>query len=323
MIYQNKYINGKTKYKRMVFSIGNKCTAHCKYCDYPKLQKHIQFVTEKNIYKTFDIFNKLYDIPKYEKILNEFFFRVEGAEIGDVPKNLLDIWFSKENPFQIFYNFTNGTFFEKGYYELYKEYIGEIYYHLTKIDEKNINLILKYQDVIDDISIVLVEKDIPKILEHIRKYPDIIWSPYPLLNRKKHNLIIETKYYDKIKVFLNEPNVFSAFKPILERYNTDEDELKDKRIFCSNDYSHPFINLMTMKIHRCMASNDSNSIDFTFENMKKYLDNEELLFPPFEDICRNCNNARVYEENIKNRKLLELSKVMKKYRNEEINYESY
>jgi uncharacterized Fe-S cluster-containing radical SAM superfamily protein len=273
--------------------LTDKCNWKCSYCDFPK-KKNPKIISIDFLNEYIEMIKRL---PKKRKFKN-IEFEIEGGEIGLVSKEILDIWFNSNlsNTYQVI---TNGKFFEKGYFDLYRDKIHYVIYHCISEFESAEQEFPIYDTQITDYTVVITKQNYKEFPNLLKKYPQLIWTPHfiqPRIEEIDEFLTPEdfNWIYEHTKKF---PNLSEHIKMRLEklRINTFyHKSLQWKRVICASYYRQPLIDLVNKRIYRCCISASGDFVELNFENLKN-LSNNKKLFPKIENMCKKCYNHQVVE----------------------------
>jgi len=294
--------------KRMVISISDICSAGCYYCDFPKLQKHAHVASTENIDKAIKIINTEYDLNTNN--FQDFLFRLEGGEPGEIPEDVLEYWYSKCK-IPKYTLLSQGEFFRKGYHIKFEHKFDNIMYHVLSGSYKHIE-----QDIPDygikDYLTVIGNKNFDIVESAIRRYPDKTWHLSPETICKSTKVIIDSNLAGKIIGLIEKyPQVNASH--VLEQMERLPTINNDKRVMCANDYSKPYFDIKNMLLKRCIASfTNSSSIKLTQKSFHDLLLNKKKLFPTTDEMCKNCEIKEIYKDYFKEYSIKEVQKIIRK-----------
>jgi len=217
-----------------------RCNEKCEYCDVP------------NIKNPKDINLDIY--LKYIDIIQDFYeeFSLTGGEIGLLNEDVLNVIFDAlRKPVKLN---TNGLFVKKGYYEKYKDKIGEMWYHIIR----------------DDGVIEIEKEDLTYIIIKHRKnidQVDKIVEKYNHLNTR----VVETSLKNKNRTDLLLHDIDSfVYPPIGCRLNTKMfDAVNGAWMYCCESYSQiPKIPLDSIEPHEFLRLNKCPEYELCHTCMK-------------------------------------------------------
>jgi len=265
----------------LFISLHNKCNWQCKYCDNHKLD---QTINQDNILKTFKNLQK-FDLSNYK-------LNLEGGEIGETPKEVLDSIFNLDYSYNVS---TNGLFLEKDYHNDYNN-IDEIYYHCLP-DFKSDSVFKKYNYNKLFYIIVITPSNIKYLKDFLELHNDIIFSPQ-LLQPRDTNTVLANTYFENVYSTVKNANISASFTKRLEQIlNTPTKEIETKRKICAINNNNNLINIGDNKIHRCCISSFTDSTELNYNNLKK-LFSKDRLFSNFEERCNFCYASYIFDKYI-------------------------
>lgn len=274
--------------KQWYFSLTEKCSWNCWYCDFPTKQnpKHapIEYVLE--------VFDMIKEITGRDQSIE---YSIEGGEIGLLDEDYLTQIFN--SGLGDTYNVaTNGLFMEKGYHRIFAKNIHYILHHVQP--ELFVPFRVPTYDLAEDIltyyTFVINKKNLP-ILEEVLKQCEHLNSyilPHILQPRKPGLDLLSLDDFKYMYEVLNaspiiKPDFKTRVAHIIERYD-DEKWLSNTRTICANVYTQPIFDLPNKRINRCCISITGDSVPITYENIEKLYKNEKMFDTLKDSVCDGC-----------------------------------
>lgn len=274
--------------KQWYFSLTEKCSWNCWYCDFPTKQnpKHapIEYVLE--------VFDMIKEITGRDQSIE---YCIEGGEIGLLDEEYLTEIFN--SGLGDTYNVaTNGLFMENGYHRTFAENIHYILYHVhpelftpfnVRTYDLDASILTYFTFVISKRNLPILE-EVLKQCEHLNSYvlPHILQPRTLGLDLLS---LDDFKYmYDILcKSPIIKPDFTTRVARIIERYD-DEVWLNNHRKICANVYTQPIFDLPNKRINRCCISITGDSVPITYENIEKLYSNEKLFDSIQDSVCDGC-----------------------------------
>jgi Molybdenum cofactor biosynthesis enzyme len=265
-------------------SLTQKCQWRCWYCDHPSIVNPT--TVDLSYYREFvEMFNEIKGNANIEVSL-------EGGEIGLLSQDYLDEVFNA-NLSETYTITTNGLFMQRNYHDRYKDKIHHILYHtVTELNEETTFPDYTFDPSIHVLYTMVVHKHNIKYLDSfLSANLDKTFLPHFLQPRVPGLDFMSKEDFQQIyDIMCDKPNIEdhmkNRVKEIIE-YTDKPDTLRTFRFACCNIYNKIIINLPLRKIHRCCISMNTNSVELTYENLKKVLYNEPI-YPFHDETCNNC-----------------------------------
>ena len=274
--------------KQWYFSLTEKCSWNCWYCDFPKIKdpKHapIEYVLE--------VFDMIKEITGRDQKIE---YSIEGGEIGLLDEEYLTKIFN--SGLGDTYNVaTNGLFMEKGYHRTFSKNIHYILHHVQP--ELFLPFRVKTYDLVSDIltyyTFVINKRNLP-ILEEVLKQCEGLPSfvlPHIIQPRTPGLDLLTLDDFKYMYEIINEsPIIKPDFKTrvarIIERHD-DTEWLDVHRGVCANVYTQPIFDLPNKRINRCCISISGDSVPITYENIEKLYTNKKMYGTIKDSVCDGC-----------------------------------
>ena len=299
--------------KQWYFSLTEKCSWNCWYCDFPKIKNPqpapIEYVLE--------VFDMIKDITGRDQSIE---YSLEGGEIGLLDESYLDQVFASDLGDS--YNIaTNGLFMEKGYHTRYADKVHYILHHIQPelflpfkftMYDLDPSILTYYTFVINKKNLPIL-KDVLKDCEALNSYvlPHILQPRIPGLD-----LLTIDDFNQMYDILCDSPIIKPDFttrvKRIIERYD-DTQWLDSHRAICANVYTQPIFDLPNKRINRCCISITGDSVPITYDNIKKLYHNEKMFTTLKDSVCDGCIANFLWHDFRHKRYIKKLMKIYKEF----------
>jgi len=281
---------------KMFFSLTEVCKANCKYCDFPKYQKVAKTSTMQDIDYVFNIIQECKNV--YPGHFKKFTTFVEGGELGEVPENILDYFFSKNNPIQEYFMFTNGIFLKHNYHKKYEKFFKDISFHITLEHsiKESLETLRKNKEYISDVLIVVTEQNADTAYNVIKNNPDINFKFQRQINRKGSKYYTKDTYIEKVTKIFELPNILGEIDEI--NIVKNDKHIDVKRKMCANNYTRIFVDVTNRRLYRCQGTRTVSYVDLNKDNFMKMIINKEPVFDTLMDeTCKTCEHIKMHNNN--------------------------
>jgi len=297
--------------KQWYFSLTQKCSWDCWYCDFPKIQSPnhapIEYVLE--------VFDMIKEVTSRDQSIE---YSLEGGEIGLFNESYLDQVFA--SGLGDTYNIaTNGLFMKKGYHERYHDKVHYLLYHVQPELNEQFSVQQYPTDILTYYTFVITKGNLPILAEVLKKcevldsyvLPHILQPRVPGLDllTKEDFLIM----YDILKASpIIKPDFTERVQRIISRLD-DTKWLNQHRPICANVYTQPIFDLVNKRINRCCISISGDSVPITYENIQKLYKNEKLFDTLTDKVCDGCIANFLWHDFRHKRYMKELFSIFKEF----------
>lgn len=256
------------------FVITEVCNWECEYCLFPKIKnkKHTSIEKIEKHYRYINEIIKKLDFP----------VSVQGGEIGLVPVNILECFFSKINkPIDVS---TNGEFLKRNIHNnpIIKSKINKILLHVTNNIQEKININFDIENSI--CGIVDISNNPIEIKKFIEKNKHIYFE-YIDYDNGIYDEIKPHSHFDLYEAIKNLNNVSNWAK---ERLTTRFDKnLKECQNQCMRLHPCIFVDLVNEKIPLCIRNYNTVYKELNKENLIETIKGINS-FDYTNNTCKSC-----------------------------------
>jgi len=295
--------------KQWYFSLTQKCSWDCWYCDFPKIKNPnhapIEYVLE--------VFDMIKEITGRDQNIE---YSLEGGEIGLFKPDYLDQVFNHDMGDT--YNIaTNGLFMQNNYHVRYHDKVHYLLYHIFPDLKLNLNIKTYETDILTYYTFVITKGNLPILAEVLKKCETLNSYVLPhILQPRTPGLDLLTKedflvMYDILKASpIIKPDFTERVQRIISRLD-DEKWFKQHRPICANVYTQPIFDLPNKRINRCCISISGDSVPITYENIEKLYKNEKMFDSLTDQVCDGCIANFLWHDFRHKRYLKELITIFK------------
>jgi hypothetical protein len=272
--------------KQWYFSLTQKCSWNCWYCDFPKIQNPnhapIEYVLE--------VFNMIKEVTGRDQSIE---YSLEGGEIGLFDEEYLDKIFDCDMGDT--YNIaTNGLFMKKGYHKRYHDKIHYLLYHVQPELTKDF-MVTEYEtDILTYYTFVINKRNLPILSDILKKCESLNSYVLPHILQPRTNGLDLLSKDDFIEMYnilkaspIIKPDFITRVERIIDKLD-NEKWLSQHRSICANVYTQPIFDLPNKRINRCCISISGDSVPITYENIEKLYKNEKMFDTLTDRVCDGC-----------------------------------
>ena len=278
--------------KKMAIFLTEQCDKKCTYCDIPKVQDPKP--PNKQL------------LEKYLPIIDQskafYHYTITGGEPGLVDEDTWDFIFSTLNYHPIRIN-TNGKFFDRGYYDKYKDKIWQIGLHVDVGEEIPIQIC----DESVWYYVPVHKKNYTQFIDLVKQHPTLNFSIIPYIHKNldvdyDEFALTKEEYisiYDQIQDI---SNIAACTKEMINLIKTTKN-IELFRNNCKYNYVQPILDFINGRIGRCVFSYTQNDyLPMNVDNLNELFIGK-LDFGDIDTACDICEECFRYFEYYFNNKI--------------------